>query len=257
MHRRCFNNGCRDYSILEESRAMSIDSKTPHEFDSYAESYAAMLDDPLRRRFSEDPLHFHKRKWALLAKLLVAEGRDPAKMAWLDVGCGQGDLLNLAGGQFAHAVGCDPSNAMIQSACPFEMRKQTSATEIPFANHLFDIVTAVCVYHHVHGHNRDLLTKEVMRVLKPGGLCCLVEHNPWNPVTRSIVKRCPVDVDAELITASEARALFRRHRFDPLRTDYFLYLPESLYRRYCSWEKYLQRMPFGGQYILTMRSPSF
>ena len=241
--------------LKKESRAMPTNPGAPHEFDEYAESYAELLDDPFRRRFTEDPLHFHKRKWDILADLLLSEGKDPAKTGWLDVGCGQGDLLNLGGGKFAQAAGCDPSSAMLQSAPSFEMRKQISATKIPYANESFDLVTAVCVYHHVHGSNRDLLTKEVMRVLKPGGLCCLVEHNPWNPVTRSIVKRCPVDVDAKLITTSEARVLFRRHHFELLRTDYFLYLPESLFRRYGRWERYLRRIPFGGQYILTMRTP--
>ena len=234
---------------------MSANSKTPQEFDEYAESYAALLDDPMRRRFTEDPLHFHKRKWDILADILLAEGKDPAKMGWLDVGCGQGDLLNLAGGQFARAVGCDPSSAMLKSTSSFEMRRQISATEIPYGNDSFDLVTAVCVYHHVHGPNRDLLTKEVMRVLKPGGLCCVIEHNPWNPVTRAIVKRCPVDVDAELMTASEASEFFRCHGFKPLRTDYFLYLPEGLYRRFGPWERHLRRIPFGGQYILTMGTP--
>lgn len=229
--------------------------ETRHEFDEYAESYAELLDDPMRRRFTQDPLHFHKRKWDLLEALLLAGGKDPGKMKWLDVGCGQGDLLNLAGGRFAHAVGCDPSSSMLDAASAFEMRRQISATEIPCENRSFDLVTAVCVYHHVHGSDRDMLTKELVRVLKPGGICCVVEHNPWNPVTRSIVRRCPVDIDAELITASAASDLFRRHGFERLRADYFLYFPERLYRRTSFLERYFRRIPLGGQYILTMKAP--
>ena len=227
----------------------------PREFDEYAESYAELLDDPLRRRFTKDPLHFHRRKWDLLEAFLRNEGKDPGKLRWLDVGCGQGDLLNLAGAGFERAVGCDPSCGMLQSASPFQMFTQCSPTEIPSEDHAFDLVTVVCVYHHVHGPDRDLLAKEIMRVLKPGGICCLIEHNPWNPVTRSIVKRCPVDIDAELITASAARALFQRHGFEMLRTDFFLYFPESLHRGFGKWEKYLRRIPFGGQYILAMKAP--
>ena len=234
---------------------MPTDPGTPREFDEYAESYAELLNDPLRRRFTEDPLHFHKRKWDLLKAFLRTEGKDPSKLRWLDVGCGQGDLLNLAGAAFERAVGCDPSSGMLQSASPFEMLTQSSLTEIPGEDHAFDLVTAVCVYHHVHGPDRDMLTKEIMRVLKPGGICCVIEHNPWNPVTRSIVKRCPVDIDAELITASDARALFQRHGFETLRTDFFLYFPESLYRGFGRWERYFRRIPFGGQYIVAMKAP--
>ena len=50
-------------------------------------------------------------------------------------------------------------------------------------------------------------------MLVPGGLCCIIEHNPWNPATRTIVRRCPVDVDAELSTARETAALPARGRF--------------------------------------------
>jgi hypothetical protein len=31
------------------------------EFDRYAPSYAELLDDPLRNRFVQDPLRFHRR----------------------------------------------------------------------------------------------------------------------------------------------------------------------------------------------------
>src|SRR5215813_5067225 len=62
------------------------------EFDRYAKSYSDYLDDPLRGRFASDPLHFHRRKWLLIQRLLKGAGMDPARSRWLDVGCGQGSL---------------------------------------------------------------------------------------------------------------------------------------------------------------------
>jgi hypothetical protein len=36
---------------------------------------------------------------------------------------------------------------------------------------------------------RALLTREIRRVLTPGECVALSMHNPWNPITRAIVKR--------------------------------------------------------------------
>ena len=234
---------------------MQTNQETP-EFDEYAHSYTQLLEDSMRKRFTQDPLYFHKRKWMLLEKLLLTVGRDPGTMKWLDVGCGQGDLLRLAGDRFAHAMGCDPSGGMLKSDSPLEMLRQISPPKYHARAHSLDFVTAVCVYHHVHGTDRELLTREIMRVLKPNGICCVIEHNPWNPVTRSIVKRCPVDVDAELISALAARLLFERSGFATLRTDYFLYFPERLYSHFSRSERFLQKLPLGGQYSLLVKAPA-
>jgi len=173
-----------------------------------------------------------------------------SKLRWLDVGCGQGELLRLAGGSFAQAVGCDPSSGMIQSCADGEVYEQPSPVELPFPDRSFDFVTAVCVYHHVHGGDRALLTKSIKRVLKPGGLFCLIEHNPWNPVTQAIVKRCPVDSDAELLTASAAARLVGTVDLEILETAYFLYFPESIFRHIGRIEQSLRNLPLGGQYAV-------
>jgi SAM-dependent methyltransferase len=157
----------------------------PPEFDLYAHFYTQLLDDPLRRRFVRDPLHFYRRKWSLIQKLLKRAGVDPAGQRWLDVGCGQGELLELAGSSFAFASGCDPSASMLASCASFPVRVQPSPAILPYEDSSMDFVTAVCVYHHVHGQDRALLMNEIRRVLAPGGLYCVIEHNPWNPCDTS------------------------------------------------------------------------
>ena len=224
------------------------------EFDDYAATYLELIDDPLRNRFAHDPLHFHRRKWWLLEPMLRRAGADPRKLRWLDVGCGQGEVLEIAGGSFASATGCDPSAGMIAAQRAFPRIVQPSLTELPFADASVDFVTAVCVFHHVHGDDRAWLCREIRRVLTPGGLCCIVEHNPWNPVTRAIVKRCPVDVDAELLTTREAVQLLKSAEFSPLCTNYFLYLPETLYPRLRMVEAMFTHVPLGGQYALLARA---
>lgn len=226
------------------------------EFNQYAHCYEDYLDDPLRGRFTRDPLHFHRRKWLLIQRLLKRAGMDPARSRWLDVGCGQGQLLGLAGKDFSRASGCDPSAGMLASCASFAVREQASSVTLPYDDNSMDFVTSVCVYHHVHGADRILLTSEIRRVLAPGGLYCIVEHNPWNPVTRTIVGRCAVDVDAELLAAPNAGRLLKAGGFELLRTSYFLYLPEKLFGRVGTIESALERVPLGGQYALLGRTPA-
>lgn len=220
------------------------------EFDLYAAEYARLLQDPARDAFASDPGFFHRRKWMVIRDRLMARGLDSSRLNWLDVGCGGGDLIGLAGSNFAQAVGCDPCSAMFPSSASFELHEQPSPTELPFPDESFDLVTAVCVYHHVHGDARTQLTRSVRRVLRPGGLFCIIEHNTWNPVTQLIVRRCPVDADAELLSASVAGNLVRSSRFTVLDTVYFLYLPEIVFRRFGNIERFLRRLPLGGQFAL-------
>lgn len=180
----------------------------------------------------------------------------PATLRWLDVGCGRGELLELAGKNFSQATGCDPSAGMLPSGASAKTYQQTSLVELPFERGSFDFVTAVCVLHHVHGGDRSLLVDELRRVLSPRGLCCIIEHNPWNPVTRMIVKRCPVDVDAELLTAGEASRLLRASGFGIIDRRYFLYLPERLFHALSAVEGVFSRLPLGGQYAVLARAPS-
>src|SRR5260370_3538020 len=102
------------------------------ELDQYANAYAELLDDPIRNRFAHDPLHFHRRKWHLVERVLKRSGVTARTQRWLDVGCGRGDLLELAGSNFAQAVGCDPSAGMLSSSAPSRMQEQLSPVELPF-----------------------------------------------------------------------------------------------------------------------------
>jgi SAM-dependent methyltransferase len=234
---------------------MVTSASTLPEFDQYAPAYTDLLDDPIRKQFARDPLHFHRRKWLLLQDMLRSAGMEVSAQRWLDVGCGQGDLLQLAGSHFAYAAGCDPSPMMISRANSFPVEHQSSLSKLPFEDGSVDLVTAVCVYHHVHGPARTLLLREIKRVLSPGGLCCILEHNPRNPITRAIVRRCPVDVDAELLRAGEISRMLQSAGFQAHSTSYFLYLPERIFSRIGKVEKILRKVPFGGQYAVLARTP--
>lgn len=220
------------------------------EFDEYASSYSRLLKDPVRDCFAGDSSFFHRRKWAVIRDFLTRRQLDPAQMSWLDAGCGQGQLLNIAARHFGRAVGCDPSREMITRCSSTQVYEQPSAAELPFPDESFDLVTAACVFHHVHNQDRMLLSDSIRRVLKPRGIFCMIEHNPYNPVTRLIVKRCPIDWDAELLTARAASRLMHSAGLEVLETDYFLYCPESLFFAFGRIESSLRHWPFGGQYAM-------
>lgn len=223
------------------------------EFDNYAKHYSALLEDPLRDRFANSDF-FCTRKLILIREFFHRFGLDSEQSSWVDIGCGQGNLLRLGKAEFGLSTGCDVSPAMLRGCEGLRVLCQEQDDVLPFADGFADFATAVCVYHHVPLSKRSALTREVARVLKPGGTFCIIEHNPVNPVTRMVVKRSPVDVDARLLGIRDTRRLLEEQHFRIAWEQYFLFLPEVLYRRIGIAESCLGRLPLGGQYAVFARA---
>jgi SAM-dependent methyltransferase len=186
----------------------------------------------------------------LLESLLKRRGKPLGKLRWLDIGCGRGELLRFGHGRFLEARGCDPSEEMLRECGDLAVKHQPASGSLPFDNGLFDVVTAACVYHHLTDQDRAALANEARRVMRPGGIFVIFEHNPWNPATRLIVSRTPVDADARLLSAGEARRILRNADFQPIETCYYLYFPQSLFMKLPWLERLLARPPLGGQYAV-------
>lgn len=220
------------------------------EFDQYSGNYEELLKDPIRDRFSASGTEFFfSRKRDLIRRYFAQRSVDTHRLRYLDLGCGKGELASSLRHDFAHTAGCDPSAGMLGFAQGIETRVQQQPGVVPFESGSFDFVTAVCVYHHVPPTERVGLTTEVRRVLRPGGTFAIIEHNPYNPATRLIVSRTPVDADAILLKLSESRALLQDSGFAFDRAQYFLYFPEPIYNRGGrAVENWLTGLPLGGQY---------
>src|SRR5690348_8281936 len=240
---------------MESSSMSCVDPDRLHmnqpEFDRYAASYKDLLKDPLRERFSGGSLEFfHLRKRNLIRDYFRRHKIDTHRLRYLDVGCGQGELMTLLREDFELVQGCDSSPGMISSVRDVETRLQVDPLKLPYGNSEFDFVTAVCVFHHVPTASRLPLAQEVSRVLKPGGVFAVIEHNPYNPATRMIVSRTPIDSEAVLLKPAETRRWMASAGMLPQSCDYFLFLPGPIYRRAGHLENWLAKVPLGGQYAM-------
>jgi SAM-dependent methyltransferase len=225
----------------------------PAEFDAYADSYAEQLKDPLRVRFAANFEFFDLRKLNLILDFFRRRAQNTRALSWIDLGCGAGSLLRLGQRYFGAVAGCDPSSRMIQNCGDLDVRHQEVPDRIPFETGSFHFATAVCIYHHVKLPLRAALTREMMRIIKPGGICCIIEHNPFNPITQLIVRRCTVDAQAQLLTAGSTMRLSRSAGAQVVETRYFLYFPECIYGAVGGVEDRLASIPLGGQYAVFSR----
>jgi ubiquinone/menaquinone biosynthesis C-methylase UbiE len=106
----------------------------------------------------------------------------------LDVGCGSGRLTIAAQkkvGPSGAAQGIDPSQEMIAVAHKNAARSGQPAKfeigvieAIPFPEATFDVVLSRLMMHHLPADLKQRGLAEVRRVLKPGGVCLIVDFEP-------------------------------------------------------------------------------
>lgn len=221
-------------------------------FDQYDKSYSAAVQSSID--FSGLPHSFFTAAKADALRELIAtrlQGRQDLDL--LDVGCGVGEFHPFVKGMFGRVCGADVSPASIAQARIRNPEVQYKAYEgetLPYDSAAFDLSTAICVLHHVPPAQWVGFLREMRRVVRPGGVVCLIEHNPLNPLTRLAVARCEFDRDAVLLRAGRVRALMADAGLHDARSHYFLMLPSAapLVRRV---ERRFRRMPLGAQYIVS------
>jgi SAM-dependent methyltransferase len=168
----------------------------------------------------------------------------------LDVGCGVGALHPYLAGFFDAISGVDISASCIAEASRRHRSNLYAVAEpgAPLPNGQYDVTLAVCTLHHVPPKDWQAFAADMVRVTRPGGLVCVVEHNPLNPLTRLAVSRCPFDADAALLRSGRSEALLRRAGAKNIETSFFLLLPTRM-RLARRFEKLLGAIPLGAQYL--------
>lgn len=218
-------------------------------FDSYRGNYRDVVQSSID--FSGLPHSFFLRaKAELLRELIAARLPHERKPAMLDVGCGVGSFHPLLRGMVGRLSGIDvsePSIAQARADNPQGDYRAFDGKTFPFESASFDLVTAICVLHHVAPAEWTGFMAEMRRVVRPGGLVCVIEHNPLNPLTRLAVMRCEFDHDAHLLGAGRTQKLMAAAGLREIAARYFLLLPweAPLARRA---ERALRRLPLGAQY---------
>ena len=226
------------------------------EFDAYTANYNEEINKALN--FSGLDIDFFARvKNDYLVDILNARQGGAAKAELIDVGCGVANAHKQLTGRVGRLAGIDVSAASIAVA-----RQRNSGihyevfdgTHLPFADRSFDAAFAINVFHHVPVAQRPALVGDVRRVLRPGGLFAIFEHNPFNPVTRRIVNTCEFDKDAVLLKRRDSEALLNASGFGDVSTRYIFSVPAAgpLLRKV---DRLFSLLPFGAQYYTVGNNP--
>ncbi len=225
------------------------------EFDTYAAAYDADLDAGLRLTGAGKEHYATERVRFLRARLDAVGIRRPARV--LDFGCGDGDAAPILRDELGagEVVGVDVSDAMLSRA-----RQQhgwarfATIAELPALGH-FDVAHCNGVFHHIPRAERLDAARAVARALIPGGAWGFWENHPWNPGTRLVMARVRFDRHADMLSPPASRALLRAAGLTTLRTDHLFILPvgSAAVRRL---ERFVSRLPIGGQYMVFARTPA-
>jgi SAM-dependent methyltransferase len=121
--------------------------------------------------------------------------------------------------------------------------------ELP-ASARFDFVISCHVFHHIPPADRAATAQTLRDWMKPASRLVIWEHNPFNPAARLLVKMCPFDEDARLMTLNTTQTLFRNNAFRPVQHAYVNLFPPRWLRCevWAAIEKKLHGLPVGAQY---------
>jgi ubiquinone/menaquinone biosynthesis C-methylase UbiE len=228
---------------------MTGDGRAAAEFDAYSDRYDQSVNRALY--FSGLKVDFFTRvKTDRLLEILDHHGTRVDALRMLDVGCGVGNYHGVLAAKVGSLVGVDVSSASMAVArerFPSVAYAAFDGAQLPFREASFEVVIMICVLHHVPPPHRSGLVREIRRVLRPGGLFAVFEHNPMNPLTRRVVSRCEFDRDAVLLSCRECEALIRGAEFTRVESRHILTVPPVTAP--LRWlDRAMGAAPFGAQY---------
>jgi SAM-dependent methyltransferase len=223
------------------------------EFDKFAAEYRDLHAANIRLS-GEDPEYFAEYKIRDIAAELAGAGR-ALDARVLDFGAGVGYSVPFfrrhMPGAALTCLDVSKQSLAIGAAkhgSDAEFRHFDGAS-IPYEAGTFDVTLASCVFHHIPHAEHVRLLGEIRRVLKPGGMLFVFEHNPLNPLTRHAVNTCAFDENAVLIMAPTLRRRMLEAGFGAARIRYRIFFP-ALLRALRGLERHLTWLPLGAQYYV-------
>lgn len=218
---------------------------TTAEFDEFAKIFAEVAGQNTSF-FGADYGYFGRYRSNIVKRLC---GPNIANI--LDFGCGVGLGIGALREIFpdSRIVGCDPSQESLAVARTREPGCELLEPSAIGATRQFDVITAVSVFHHIAPVGRNTALRYCYERLIPGGHLFVFEHNPYNPLTRHLVSRCPLDRKAILLPPTETLTRVRQAGFNRVAAAYCLFFPKALAFLH-PLESSLGWLPLGGQYYV-------
>ncbi len=215
-------------------------------FDDYSKNYDNLLQSQHKKFGNID--YYNEYKIRILKKLIDSN----KQLNILEFGCGIGRNFPFLESTFKNSFiyGYDISQESIKLASKENPNVKFIKDELldNYSN-FFDLIFISGVYHHIPINNRKESTLKIYNLLKKRGKAVIFEHNPYNPLTVKMVNTCVFDEDAILLNKKELTHLFLTNGFKYLKSNYSLFFPPRL-KKFDFLEKYLNWIPFGGQYYL-------
>jgi len=233
--------------------------KTPaeQEFDNYKDNYIDDINFGLNYT-GQSIDYYTKVKAQNLIEFIKNNIIDVTKIKIMDVGCGHGLIHPFLS---KHEDLCVEIHAVDMAASVIDYARKENPTvsykvhngkDLPYKANSFDLAYTICVMHHVPPQDWKEFLKEMKRVIKPGGLLVVFEHNPYNPLVKKFVNNCPIDANAVLLQARKVRGLLREIDMDNIRSKYILFTPFD--NPFFHWlDQKLNWLPIGGQYFVAAR----
>lgn len=187
------------------------------------------------------------------------------KLICIDLGCGLAETTEYFQDKFNHVFGCDSSFGMLEYAAKKNLKNVTfklcKSERLPFDTNTIDIVVMYGIIHHIDSGEKIVQTfNEVNRILKKGGMVAVYDFNPLNPLSRYIVKTCPIDIGVNLdgyrksvfpttFYSWELMEIFKSSGFMIAKHEYLIFFPKIL-SALAPLERFLARIPFGSMYSI-------
>jgi SAM-dependent methyltransferase len=228
------------------------------EFDQFADEYYEQHKQNIAIT-GEAPEYFAEYKIADLDRLATA--KKLARNHILDFGSGIGNSIPYFRKYFATStiVCADISRRSIAlSRARFpgnEIYVEIEPKRIPVPDNSQDIVFSACVFHHIDETEHSHWLRELLRIVRPGGILAIFEHNPLNPLTLRAVNTCPFDINARLMRAGRLKQRVRNAGWVEVRTAYRIFFPNAL-AGLRTLEPAIEWLCFGAQYRVTATKPS-
>lgn len=169
----------------------------------------------------------------------------------LDVGCGIGLTERFLRGRLERVTGVDVVPGVLEVARetnPWARYELYDGTRLPFNDESFGLAFAICVVQEVPKGQRAALITEFTRVVRRDGLVVVFEHNPLNPFTQLVARRCTFG-NAEMLRMGTLRRLFEQSGLAVRDAGFMLVFPKRS-RRLLALERHLGRVPLGTQYYV-------